>query len=72
MLMMFGTQFVDLKFKVTHSVIPEGATLRVGHRRAFGTPGGLQVEVVVEVTRTESRLQESRGAFSFEVQRSKV
>lgn len=43
----------------THPVVPEGTSVEVGHRRPFGAPGGLQVEVVVDVGLIESRL--SRG-----------
>lgn len=47
---------------LSHSVVPEGARLRVRLCCSFGAPGGLQVEVVVQVSHPESRLQESRGS----------
>lgn len=47
---------------LSHSVIPEEARLSVRLDCSFGAPGGLQVEVVVQVSHPESRLQESRGS----------
>lgn len=57
------TQLRFLPLNYTHSVISEGTNLGDRLNCPFGTLGGFQVKVVVEVSHSKSRLQESTGSF---------